>query len=1091
MSIVQQFGELLAQILSPNNEVRRAAEARYTQVRDDPSQVNTVVSSLSELIVTSTDIGIRGLAAVLLRRLLSAETMSALTPETVGIMKQRLLQSVNDETNASVRFKVNDTVGEVALRLVPENQWNELTPTLFQWANSGNPAHRESALKIFGELSAVFSSNFMNYAHQILQLLSARLQDGATAVRIASLNACSTFLMSLEDRQHIEMFQPLLPLMLETISFALNSNEEESARAAIEHFINIADEQPKFIRSQISVVVDGMLGIAMSTTLEDETRHLALEFLVSLAEKAPAMIRKFPGYVQKVLPVAFAFMLPDEEDLAEWNAAEEGEGGDITNKDIGEETLDRLALALGPNAVMPIAFPLIQNFLANQDWRQRYAAIMALSMIGEGCFKLMKKELENVFTMLHKYVSDPHPRVRWAVCNCVGQMSTDFGPLVQKKYHHLAVPTLVMLMGDTANPKVQGHAAAATINFCEHANAKLMAPYVAELLDRLMKLFSSPVRLTVELAVTSLASVSEAIGDAFLPYYDVFMPPLKTLLQRSEGKELRMLRGKTLECVTLIGVSVGKEKFMKDAIEIIQFLAAMQNTQMEADDPLLSYIFQAWGRVGGCLGQDFVQYLPVALPPIIAAANLKPEVKIFEDGQEAEQTNDFECIQLGDQTIGIRTSILEEKANACQMLCSFLQDLKEFMLPHLSDIVSLMVPLLKFYYNEDVRTAATLCMPYVIACCKAAVEKGMAGAEILQQLQGNVIVPLVQAIQNEPAIEVLESMLESLRDCINAIPRNSVSVDLINLIGTCHASVIKDSQQRHRERLESRQDEDFDAEEEELIEGEKERDEMVMNLVSEVFGALIKSQTLVFMPLFGNYLATFLQLAAPDHPSTDRLLSLWVFDDVIEFGEQFTVQYAPQIVPVLVQSSGDADPSIRQAAVYGVGVAAEKCGPVFSPYASQASQQLVALINAPDARDEENERPTDNCVSSLLKICRHQRESVNFGALVPLIVNYLPLKGDLDEGNAVYGTICDFVEGFVPEALGADFSNLPKIIYSFATFIGTEEASEATNTRMANIIKSVVRGSIPTIPAPVVQQVQQAWATLPTEVQTRVHPFLQ
>lgn len=56
-------------------------------------------------------------------------------------------------------------------------------------------------------------------------------------------------------------------------------------------------------------------------------------------------------------------------------------------------------------------------------------------------------------------------RVRYACCNAIGQMSTDFAPVFEKKFHARVVPGLLLLMDDAANPRVQAHAGAALVNF--------------------------------------------------------------------------------------------------------------------------------------------------------------------------------------------------------------------------------------------------------------------------------------------------------------------------------------------------------------------------------------------------------------------------------------------------------------------------------------------------------------------------------------------------------------------------------------------------------------------------------------------------
>ena len=51
--------------------------------------------------------------------------------------------------------------------------------------------------------------------------------------------------------------------------------------------------------------------------------------------------------------------------------------------------------------------------------------------------------------------------------------------------------------------------------------------------------------------------------------------------------ELRLLRGKTIECISLIGLAVGPEKFTADASEVMEMLLKTQtgDAEMSDDDP--------------------------------------------------------------------------------------------------------------------------------------------------------------------------------------------------------------------------------------------------------------------------------------------------------------------------------------------------------------------------------------------------------------------------------------------------------------------------------------------------------------------------
>jgi len=73
--------------------------------------------------------------------------------------------------------------------------------------------------------------------------------------------------------------------------------------------------------------------------------------------------------------------------------------------------------------------------LGHADWKHRFAALMAISAIGEGCHKQMEAILDEVMSGVLNFLSDPHPRVRYAACNAIGQMSTDFAQTFEKKFH--------------------------------------------------------------------------------------------------------------------------------------------------------------------------------------------------------------------------------------------------------------------------------------------------------------------------------------------------------------------------------------------------------------------------------------------------------------------------------------------------------------------------------------------------------------------------------------------------------------------------------------------------------------------------------
>lgn len=84
------------------------------------------------------------------------------------------------------------------------------------------------------------------------------------------------------------------------------------------------------------------------------------------------------------------------QDDPRWHSADsdrheaEGEG---ERYEFGQECLDRMALALGGNTVVPLASALLPAMVADGDWRRRHAALICLAQIAEGCVKVMAKNV--------------------------------------------------------------------------------------------------------------------------------------------------------------------------------------------------------------------------------------------------------------------------------------------------------------------------------------------------------------------------------------------------------------------------------------------------------------------------------------------------------------------------------------------------------------------------------------------------------------------------------------------------------------------------------------------------------------------------
>ncbi|CAL1386135.1 unnamed protein product [Linum trigynum] len=1060
------FETLISSLMSSSNEQRSQAELAFNLCKQN--NPDSLSLKLAHLLQHSPHPDARAMAAVLLRKLLTrddAYLWPRLNINTQSSLKSILLSCVQQEQAKSILKKLCDTVSELASGILPENGWPELLPFMFQCVSSDSPKLQESAFLIFAQLSQYIGETLVPFIKELHGVFLQCLNSSPSFdVKIAALNAVINFIQCLSSSSDRDRFQDLLPAMMRTLTEALNNGNEATAQEALELLIELAGTEPRFLRRQLVDVVGAMLQIAEAQSLEEGTRHLAIEFVITLAEareRAPGMMRKLPQFISRLFAILMNMLLDVEDDPA-WHTAEteDEDAGESSNYSVGQECLDRLAISLGGNTIVPVASEQLPVYLSAPEWQKHHAALIALAQIAEGCSKVMLKNLEQVVNMVLNSFQHPHPRVRWAAINAIGQLSTDLGPDLQNQYHQRVLPALAASMDDFQNPRVQAHAASAVLNFSENCTPEILTPYLDGIVSKLLVLLQNGKQMVQEGALTALASVADSSQEHFQKYYDAVMPYLKAILVNATDKSNRMLRAKSMECISLVGMAVGKDKFRDDAKQVMDVLMSLQGSQMESDDPTTSYMLQAWARLCKCLGQDFLPYMSVVMPPLLLSAQLKPDVTITsaDSDNEIDDSDDesMETITLGDKRIGIKTSVLEEKATACNMLCCYADELKEGFYPWIDQVAPTLVPLLKFYFHEEVRKAAVSAMPELLRSAKLAVEKGIAqgrNESYVKQLSDYIIPALVEALHKEPDTEICANMLDALNECLQ-ISGTLVEEGQVRSVVDEIKQVITASSSRKRERAERAKAEDFDAEEGELVREENEQEEEVFDQVGEILGTLIKTFKASFLPFFDELSSYLTPMWGKDKTPEERRIAICIFDDVAEQCRESALKYYDTFLPFLLEACNDENPDVRQAAVYGLGVCAEFGASMFKPLVGEALSRLNVVIRHPNAKQAENVMAYDNAVSALGKICQFHRDSIDASQVIPAWLNCLPITGDLIEAKVVHEQLCSMVERSDGEILGPNNQFLPKIVSVFAEVLcGKDLATENTASRMVNLLR--------------------------------------
>ncbi|XP_075088121.1 uncharacterized protein LOC142170182 [Nicotiana tabacum] len=356
----------------------------------------------------------------------------------------------------------------------------------------------------------------------------------------------------------------------------------------------------------------------------------------------------------------------------------------------------------------------------------------------------MIKYLEQVVNMILHSFQDPHPRVRWAAIYSIAKLSTVFCIDLQVQHHDQVLPALATTMDDFGNPRVQANAARAVANFSGSLQQETLVPpetlvpHLDGLLRKLVVLLQNDnVHMVQEAALKALSGIANLSKVHFQKYYDFAMPYLKIILVDENGESYRYLRSIALECISFIGTSVGKEKFKDDLKQLsffhgtiadgmplflfafamlVRWLSSGQTIIME----VLNYSLQepqgkefditctllSCYRVCYCMGKDFLPYMSRLIPPLVECAQLEPDKTVPSD----KLHDSVHEVKFRNEIVRLRgRDLLYQKYLACDILGLYAQKLEEDFYPWIPQVASVLVPLLKFYTQNEARKCSVKC----------------------------------------------------------------------------------------------------------------------------------------------------------------------------------------------------------------------------------------------------------------------------------------------------------------------------------------------------------------------------------------------
>jgi hypothetical protein len=486
----------------------------------------------------------------------------------------------------------------------------------------------------------------------------------------------------------------------------------------------------------------------------------------------------------------------------------------------------------------------------------------------------------------------------------------------------------------------------------------------------------------------------------FSQYYGEIMPVLKKIVSTASGEKENRLRGKAFECMSLLGIAVGKEKFAADAQEAVQ--AMLQISATSSDDLQREYIKEAAERMCKCFKEDFGPFVKVLLPGILKNLNL-------QEGVTSQDTDPDNFISVSSQgkSVRVHTSKFEELLNSIQLLTTFCSEMEAAFAEFVAPCAQGLLPLLTAQDEvtmlcDEARSAAFQCWALLIKSAR----KGGNAAAAAEMLK--TCLPLVcTTLGSEKDADLIREAADGLSECLKNAGQGCLGQAEFQQIAEMMFKLIDDSLARTDKILKEKQADFAQAgmQQDEDDENNAEDDEeQCRRSLEEVLGALMEVVPDLFVSLLGHCNEKMkLWLTNP----VTSTLALFLACDLLQHLKANSKPMWGDIMPKIFASLTDPNADLRIPASYALNLAA--LIPDFAEAAGEAANRLASILGQPapkKRKDEKAKVAMDNAVAAMLSLAINQADKVPPGAFA-MVLSKLPMKGDEEEAKKVHKSLLE------------------------------------------------------------------------------------
>ncbi|KAH6584059.1 hypothetical protein BASA61_007707 [Batrachochytrium salamandrivorans] len=989
------------------------------------------IINLLQIVSLSVSIPVRQLAAVELRKLIEkndGKSWLQLSESVQHEIKAGILSTTINQENTLVRHALARVISEIAKIEITNHRWFELIDALNNLCSSPVVSQREVGVYVLYSLFEVIADELSDYTPQLLALFCTTVDDSESlTVAVTTVQALGKMAEFVEDAQSASFmsFRDLIPKIAQVMQRALAQGDDISALKIFEFFEGLLLLEMPFLSKHFGELVSLYVGISSTATYADETRVMAMSFIMLATTYAKSKLTKLglvPSIIGAILPIAAEDEPEDREDQYPGKTA--------------IQVINSMALAFPPHHVFPAVMQNATLFFQNtQQPGFRRAAMLAIAVLVEGCADHMRERISEILSLVIHALQDGSPAVRRAACTALGALAEDLSEEIAEQ-HTVLVPLLLALVDDP-DPEVQPVVLGAIISLVE-ALDDLVLSYVEPITTKLVQLLSSIDRKSVLASVNCIGSVARASGPGFAPYFEVIMTRLHSLMSLTDVSDLD-LRAVATDAVAAVAEAVGKEAFspyMSTMMELAINGINIDNSQLRE----CSYLF--FGTLARLFGEDFSPYLPLVVPQILHTCNqqdkewndlhgsVNPHNTDSSDvGKEIDISSDSDEEDDGPGKYSFNSAVSLEKASSFEALGLLFSATRGAFMPFVSDSANAALSSLE-NFNDDVRISASQCLLrfFVTMQSMANTSAWQAGLSAASPVHENVasigkiaMEGIFKMLDEEEARMVVAQTFQELTETLKLIGPVSLGFEYsgsseasMQHVNTLANLLLQIFRGEHVCQISEDFDDAPDRNDDELAE----LDALVISTAADVLGALAA----VLGPDYAPYFSPFLPLIAKHYqksrPVSDRSMAIGSLAEVAEGLEHGITEFSLDILSLFIRALRDEDDEVRSNAAFGVGLLVFHSTLDLSSYYPQLLQLLHPFFTI-----ESKSNIVDNACGAVARMILRSPNAVPLEQVLPVFLGALPLKKDFEENNSVFKCIFSLLESQTPMII----SELPRL----------------------------------------------------------------